>query len=98
MSPISFKGLTLTGWSRYDHFAVNCELLPVALPSLIINLVVANLGSLQFQVSRRIHSLLGCDNIKMLVSEEELKRDPYQWDMTRCSFPGVKVCSSSYHS
>ena len=24
------------GWSRYDHFASLCELLPVALPSLIL--------------------------------------------------------------
>ena len=93
VSPVNFKGLVLTGWSRYDHFAVLCELLPVALPSLVINLLVVSLGSLQFPVSRRIHNLLDCDNIKMLISIEELKRNPYQWDLTRCGFPGVKVYS-----
>ena len=36
------------GWSRYDHFAVLCELLPASLPSLVINLMVASLGGLQF--------------------------------------------------
>ena len=26
----------ILGWSRYDHFAVQCELLPVAVPSLVL--------------------------------------------------------------
>ena len=79
------------GWSRYDHFAVLCELLPASLPSLVVNLMVASLGGLQFPVSRRIHNLLGCDNIKMLISIEELRRNPYQWDLTRCSWSGVRL-------
>ena len=55
----------LIGWSRYDHFAVLCELLPVSIPSLVVNLMVASLGGLEFAVSRRIHSALKCDNIKV---------------------------------
>lgn len=38
------RGLALTGWQRYDHFAVLCELLPVGIPSLITSLSTVSKG------------------------------------------------------
>ncbi|XP_039312803.1 hexosaminidase D isoform X4 [Solenopsis invicta] len=35
-----FRGTAFTGWSRYDHYATMCELLPTAIPSLALCLKV----------------------------------------------------------
>ena len=34
----------ITGWQRYDHFAVLCELLPAGLPSLALDLIAVSSG------------------------------------------------------
>ena len=39
-----FQGIVITGWSRYDHFAVLAELLPAAMPSLATNLISVSHG------------------------------------------------------
>lgn len=95
---INFRGIVLTGWSRYDHFAVLCELLPVSIPSLVLNLVILNEGGHTFEATRRSHRLLQCNGQKTMMTPEELLRNPVQWDMHRCRFPGSNLFSllSSY--
>ena len=36
-----FQGIVITGWSRYDHFAVLAELLPAAMPSLVSSILIS---------------------------------------------------------
>lgn len=55
------QGLVLTGWQRYDHFAVLCELLPVAIPSLALSLSSASKGYFEVDVKENnLLSVLTC--------------------------------------
>lgn len=98
-SKLSFRGLVLTGWSRYDHFAVLCELLPIAMHSLILNLVIITSGAHDYEASKRAHRLLQCNGQKSLFTPQELRRNPQQWDAHRCRFSGSGLLGllSSYN-
>ena len=50
---VNFRGIVLTGWSRYDHFAVLCELLPAAMPSLVLNLAIVTRGGHDHEAALR---------------------------------------------
>ncbi|KAG8445994.1 hypothetical protein GDO86_013754 [Hymenochirus boettgeri] len=53
------QGIALTGWQRYDHFSVLCELLPVAIPSLAVCLQVVKEGKYTEEVWSFARSFLG---------------------------------------
>ena len=95
---INFRGLVLTGWSRYNHFAVLCELLPSSLPSIVLNLLILREGALDFKVEQEANKLLQCSSMKAMMTQEELSRSPEQWDLHRCKFPGSDLFTllSSY--
>lgn len=80
---ITFKGIFLTGWQRYDHFSILCELLPVGLPSLAVNLVYLSLNNIDaIGPSDKAVSILKCDNGAGLMRGSIT---------THCSFPGSSV-------
>lgn len=89
---INFQGVILTGWQRYDHFSVLCELLPSALPSLAINLMVlqsSDYNTFPMEVPRQIMEILSCDGIITL----SLPEPQYGW--TKCNYFGASVYSAT---
>uniref|UniRef100_A0A1B6CXU7 beta-N-acetylhexosaminidase n=1 Tax=Clastoptera arizonana TaxID=38151 RepID=A0A1B6CXU7_9HEMI len=58
---INFKGIVMTGWQRYDHFAILCELLPVGIPSLATNLIYVNSNNIDLNMLLdKVESTIKC--------------------------------------
>ncbi|XP_064099266.1 LOW QUALITY PROTEIN: hexosaminidase D-like [Macrobrachium nipponense] len=87
-STIPFRGITLTGWQRFDHFAVLCELLPQAIPSLAVNLMYINERKADHAALGKVGSLLKCNSFLNL----DLKYLEYA---NKCDFPGSDVYEMS---
>lgn len=87
-----FKGIFLTGWSRYNHFGPICDLLVPSIPSLIVDLEIVNqfrngalkdndyIGFINGNVKQRVKHDLTCDlNLNTT------------FDFTSCNFKGRKL-------
>ena len=81
-----WAGIVLTGWQRYDHFAVLCELLPVSLPSLTINLLILGKGGLNISLVPSFYSALGCQ-----ATESQSLLNLKEPDLSHCDWPGSKA-------
>ena len=81
---LKFKGIALTGWSRYDHFITLCDLLPQAIPSLIFNLKAMKIGKLTEKIKNEITVQLGC-NGPITWNSENINMN------INCDFPGHEV-------
>lgn len=90
---VRFQGMVLTGWARYDHFAVLCELLPVSVPSLLFNLLLASHPLWPTsQVIALWTQALACP--PAFTPHESFDSDPFQWHLGACTFPGSNLFSA----
>lgn len=62
---INLQGIALTGWQRYDHLSVLCELMSVALPSLAACLQTLVHGELSAEAQSKVTETLGISSVEV---------------------------------
>ncbi|WKY09601.1 hypothetical protein Q1695_002172 [Nippostrongylus brasiliensis] len=87
MAP-NVEGIIITGWSRYDHMAGLCEILPIGIPSMVVNTQIALMGS------KRRFDATGKELIIQQAYEAAgslMKCSIYGEPYNTCQFPGHEV-------
>ena len=73
------QGLIMSGWSRYDHMAIMCELMPVGIPSLVMSMETILAGRALSGRYEKSQEVLHCNA-------------PFNPGyVVGCQFPGAKV-------
>ena len=85
---IKILGITLAGWSRYDHYAPLTELFPVSVPSLALSLAVLKQGSFDTELHRKISNDLKFE--KLITLSYDFPRNP---NISMAKYLGNEVLS-----
>lgn len=64
-SGVNLQGIAITGWQRYDHLSVLCELMPVALPSLAACLQTLSHGQFGAEAQSEVSEKLGIVSVEV---------------------------------
>lgn len=85
------EGIFVTGWSRFNHFNALCELLPVSIPSLIVDLFYLNYQLTGSNGWKAMKQSLGCHE------QKHLKGIQSEWTIQGCRFQGADVFEIIMH-
>lgn len=87
---IHFQGIFITGWQRYDHFAILCELLAVAIPSLALCLSTLHAyADSPLSPPKQVVHLLDCEHPYGLMGPA--------FGTPKCHYPGGDVLEAVLH-
>ncbi|XP_066915167.1 hexosaminidase D-like [Clytia hemisphaerica] len=82
------EGIALTGWSRFDHYAPLCELLPAAIPSMVFCLAALRYGRFDSSIHYETSMDLGNES-KFRIDVKNFARYEPKYDTG--TFPGGEV-------
>lgn len=94
LTQTDFRGIILTGWSRYHHFAPVCDLLPASFPSLITNLILIQRYNTRPFHSGDVQKLISFYNSEIVEDVRQtlgccmLDEDWHRPNIVNCSFEG----------
>lgn len=95
------KGWVLTGWQRYDHFSVLCELLPTSMPSLALCLETIKNGKFDGSVKESASKLLGSSKTIDIITQPR-PQNILKLDFPNCEiFVGIQILANlqaQYHT